>query len=126
MTGLKLKLILECILYLDHQCNYPGCHTVLVIDGNMKNRRDVCAASEAGYTEYEGLPGAIKTGCQRSPGYQSKYCHEHSPRITSITSDEEAKPGVVGVISAKKQTRSGLYYQVNSETCPRGTIMLLT
>ena len=55
---------------------------MLVIDGNMKNRCDVCAASEAGFTEYEGLPGLIKTGCQLSPGYQSKYCYEHAPRIT--------------------------------------------
>ena len=62
---------------------------MLVIDGNMKNRRDICAASEAGFTEYEGLPGLIKTGCQLSPGYQSKYCYEHAPRISKRTSEED-------------------------------------
>ena len=54
----------------------------LVIDGNMKNRRDVCAATEAGCIEYEGLPGVIVTGCQQTPGYQSRYCYSHAPRIS--------------------------------------------
>ena len=81
----------------------------------MKNRRNVCAASEAGYIQYEGLPTMIKTGCQLSPGYASKYCFHHAPRIaineeTSTSwSDHE---GVVKLITAKKETRSGLYYQV--------------
>ena len=81
----------------------------------MKNRRNVCAASEAGYIQYEGLPTMIKNGCQLSPGYASKYCFHHAPRIainkeTSTSwSDHE---GVVKLITAKKETRSGLYYQV--------------
>ena len=91
---------------------------MLVIDGNMKNRRDICAASEAGFTEYEGLPGSIKTGCQLSPGYQSKYCYEHTPRISPMTAREDqtldcAKEGIVRLITAKKQTRSETYYQVH-------------
>lgn len=40
-----------------HQCKFPGCGTVLVVDGNMKNRRDVCKAKDAGYIEFLGLPG---------------------------------------------------------------------
>ena len=32
----------------------------------MKNRQDVCMACDAGYTAYEGLPGAVKTGCMNS------------------------------------------------------------
>lgn len=36
-------------MFLEHSCNYPGCKTVLVVDGNLKNRRDVCAAREAGF-----------------------------------------------------------------------------
>ena len=32
-----------------HQCHVKGCHSVLVLDGNMKNRRDVCKARHAGY-----------------------------------------------------------------------------
>ena len=92
---------------------------MLVIDGNMKNRRDVCAASEAGFTEYEGLPGVIKTGCQLSPGYQSRYCHKHALRITSITDGEEqtlscTKYGIVKFITAKKVTCYATYYQVRT------------
>ena len=98
-------------------CNFPGCKSVLVLDGNMKNRRDVCAASEAGFIEYESLPGAIKSGCQFSPGYQSKYCHEHAPRISQRTIAEDqasghSEAGVVKLITAKKQTRKETYYQV--------------
>ena len=33
---------------------------LFIIDGIMKKRRDVCAASEAGFTKYEGLPGVIR------------------------------------------------------------------
>lgn len=85
----------------------------------MKNRRDVCAASEAGFTEYEGLPGVIKTGCQLSPAYQSKYCYTHAPRISRRTGGEDqayvcTEEGIVRLITAKKQTRSETYYQVQS------------
>ena len=49
---------------------------MLVIDGNMN------VATEAGFVKYEGLPGAIKTGCQLSPMYQSRYCY--SPSLTIV------------------------------------------
>ena len=99
-------------------CSYPGCKNVLVIDGNMKNRRDVCAATEAGFTEYMGLPGAIKTGCQQSPAYQSKVCYEHSLRVGSLTHTEDEqqlsipRENIVGLIIGKKPSRRGTYYQV--------------
>ncbi len=106
------------VCFSGHKCTFPGCQSVIVIDGNMKNRRDICAATEAGFTEYEGLPGAIKTGCQLSPGYQSKYCYAHTPRISPRTpvADQDfdsTEEGVVRLITAKKQTRSETYYQVS-------------
>ena len=88
---------------------------MLVIDGNMKNRRDICAATEAGFIEFEGLPGAIKTGCQLSPGYQSKYCYYHAPRVSTIGNIENERnqnEGVIKFIIAQKQTRNDTYYQV--------------
>ena len=100
----------------DHECSIPGCKNVLVIDGNMKNRRDVCAASEAGFVEYEGLPGMIKTGCQLSPVNYSKYCYEHAPRISVRTQDQlpdRGEEGVVRLITAKKTTRNDVFYQVH-------------
>ena len=37
-----------CNLTPEHQCDFPGCENVLVLDGNMKNCRDVCNAKDAG------------------------------------------------------------------------------
>ena len=111
-------LMNRCMLLIGHTCSYSGCKNVLVIDGNMKNRRDVCAATEAGYTEYSGLPGIIKTGCQQTPSFQSKFCYEHSPRVGKMTPMEDEQElaipeeNIVGLIASKKQTRKGVYYQV--------------
>ena len=89
---------------------------MLVIDGNMKNRRDICAATEAGYVEYSGLPGAIKTGCQETPAFLSKFCYEHAPRVgkklSEVKDPSDVEENVVAFITNKKETRSGLYYQV--------------
>lgn len=105
-----------------HQCRFPGCNQVLVLDGNMKNWRDICAASEAGYIEYKSLPGTIKTGCQLSPMRTSKYCFNHAPRVSKIcaqdcTSTFESagsivEEGIVKVLLAKKVTRNSTLYEV--------------
>jgi len=29
---------------------------MVIVDGNMKNHRDVCKAKDAGYMEFDGLP----------------------------------------------------------------------
>lgn len=107
-----------------HHCSYPGCNSTLVLDGNMKNRRDVCAATEAGYVQYDDLPGAIKTGCQLSPLQTSKFCYYHAPRTCKeLHCDPEkevgslasiCEEGIVKCIVAKKITRSNTYYQVIS------------
>uniref|UniRef100_A0A1X7V592 Uncharacterized protein n=1 Tax=Amphimedon queenslandica TaxID=400682 RepID=A0A1X7V592_AMPQE len=55
--------------YSAHACTKPGCGKVLMLDGNMKNHRDVCLATQARYTKYDGLPGSIRTGCPNSPAY---------------------------------------------------------
>ena len=88
----------------------------------MKNRRDICAASEAGYIEYKSLPGTIKTGCQLSPMRTSKYCFNHAPRVSKVcaqdcTSTSEStgsasEEGIVKVLLAKKVTRNSTLYQV--------------
>jgi hypothetical protein len=33
----------------------------MVLDGNMKNHRDVCMAKDAGFIEFDGLPGSLCT-----------------------------------------------------------------
>jgi len=86
----------------------------------MKNRRDICAATEAGFVEFEGLPGAIKTGCQLSPGYQSRYCYHHAPRVSTIgnmENENNQNEGVIKFIIAQKKTRNDTYYQVQCKKC---------
>ena len=82
----------------------------------MKNQRDVCLARDAGYLEYEELPGKIKTGCMHSPGYKSHYCTLHSPTICQVPSDDDAEgkgetTDVIASILDTKTTRSTKYYK---------------
>lgn len=68
---------------------------MLVLDGNMKNRRHVCNARDAGYIQYPGLPGKVKTGCMLTPEYKSKYCSQHKIRACDFSADsslEDKKP----------------------------------
>ena len=99
----------------------------------MKNRRDVCMAKDAGYMEFQGLPGKVKTGCQASPSYKSRYCTSHTPQgcnpvkciddeelketgsnigIQQKSTDHEVGNVIAEVIVAKKTTRKDTYYQV--------------
>ena len=94
------------------------------MDGNCKNRRDVCGATEAGYIEYPGLPQgcAIKSGCQLSPMRTSRYCVHRTPRISAMESLQDPDTasemsqlpcqGIVKFIIGKKVTRNTTYYQV--------------
>ena len=107
-----------------HQCTYPGCKRVLVLDGNMKNRRDVCMAPDAGYTKYEGLPGAVKTGCMNSPKLGARHCLLHKVRACNPFAGEnkdkdapeclESHDRVVETILEKRTTRTANYYKVRT------------
>ena len=125
----------QCIQYIiyslfllpieGHRCSKAGCGTTLVLDGNMKNHRDVCAAKEAGYAEFDGLPGKVKTGCPNTPQLLSRYCPTHSPTVfvphnfqagedvstaprQAVVMQEEQIAYVVN----KKETRQTTFYQV--------------
>ena len=52
-----------------------------------ENHRRVCYAVNAGYAEYEGLPGVIKTGCPNTPVYKSHFCTLHTPSTATETTD---------------------------------------
>ena len=136
-----MKLVCNCCVmiailsFIEHECLYPGCQLVIVIDGNQKNRRSVCMASQAGYVEYPSLPsGSIATGCTNSPTFKSRYCASHCPRLCPTPKhlqesdiDESGacvdKPAanteeqVVGVIRDKRTTRSSIYYKVCNFMC---------
>lgn len=108
-----------------HRCTSPGCGTVLVFDGNCKNYRDVCKARDAGYMEYDGLEGVVKTGCMNTPKLESRYCELHTQNVAvpqhldldgvypqttqNLSSAEES---VIAMITGKRSTRSGDYFQV--------------
>ena len=89
--------------------------------GNMKNRRDVCMARDAGYTTYEGLRGAVKTGCMNSPELGTHHCSLHKVQACNpFTGDEdkdapqrsESHHKVVEMILEKRTTRKAIYYKV--------------
>jgi hypothetical protein len=101
----------------EHRCECPGCGSVLVLDGNMKNNREVCYATRAGYTEFSGLVGQIATGCPNSPAFKSRYCTYHSPFAvspqeegSSPLSDQESQ--LAAIITGKRLTRTSTFYQV--------------
>ena len=113
---------IELLKSLDHSCKYPGCKHVFVLYGNMKNRRDVCMARDAGYTAYEGLPGVLKTGCMNTPDFKARHCTLHRVRAcipyTPSDSDEaapeknESGDKIVEMILEKIITRKAIYYKV--------------
>ena len=100
-----------------HRCNKPGCGSVLVVDGNMKNHHAVCAATEAGYIEYAGLPGSIKSGCTNTPDQVSRFCSLHKPRVLMPkghhSNDHSNK--VIELMLEKKSTRSQNLYEVGCQ-----------
>lgn len=112
ITSIRNIVILQFVL-TGHRCNAKGCGNVLVLDGNQKNNRPVCAADGAGYTEYTGLPGTIRTGCLETPEQQSKYCGHHKPRVLETSSVGSTAPQVVEMLLGKKQTRNSTFYEVN-------------
>ena len=79
------------IVNTGHFCTTKGCGHVLVVDGNVKNHRSVCAATDTGYIEYAGLPGHIKSGCTNTPEQTSRFCSLHKPRILLVLSTKSLK-----------------------------------
>ena len=105
-------------MFLAHRCDKPGCGSTFVLDGNQKNRRNVCAVTLAGLIEYEGLPGSIISGCQLSPCYRSNYCFHHAPRVMKSSNHEcDEKEIMVRYIVGKRTTRKGVSYQVFLSYC---------
>ena len=59
---------------------------MIVLDGNMKNSRQICEATDAGFVEHDGLPGMVKTGCMNTPDQKSRFCAIDKPR--QLVSDD--------------------------------------
>ena len=107
------------------------------MSGSSRSRRDVCSAKDAGFIEFSGLPGSIKTGCQATPAYKSCYCKSHKhfardsqqltgkededcreldapigPVLRSAQKYQEPGERIVELILEKKATRRQTYYKV--------------
>lgn len=89
----------------------------------MKNHRDVCFAANAGYVEYSGLPGRVRTGCPNTPEFKSRYCALHKPAVAipqklhvgedaSSTPSSVMEEDQVGMIIGKRETRNSVLYEV--------------
>lgn len=113
---------MEVSTHLHTTCRPPlpekGCSTVLVLDGNQKNNRPVCAAEDAGFVEYTGLPGKVKTGCMDTPEQKSCFCSLHKPRQVNVshtdtTTQHESRHGVIEMILTKKTLRDVTLYEVS-------------
>ena len=100
------------IVFLDHTCTYLGCTNVLVIDGNCKNRRDICAATEAGFIENGSLPGMIMTECQHTPMQNSPFCCQHAPRVSVTLPVADTDDAEITLMTEKAQQKAAeKYYQ---------------
>ena len=108
----------------EHKCEKAGCTEAIILDGNMKNHRAVCAATHAGYIVYKNIPGQVRNGCQNSPAFDSS-CTLHKPvlaipqhvQIQHATSEggEFTSPQNrrAGWYYNKRKTRNSTFYEVN-------------
>ena len=81
-----------CIGCLKLTLLFPAhtCTLFLVLDGNMKHRRDVCYAKDAGIIQFDGLLGSIKTGCPAAtPAFKCRYCIQHKIQACELVNFED-------------------------------------
>ena len=80
-----------------------------------KNYRDVCKAHDAGYVEYEGFEGVVKTGCMNTPNYNQGSVN-YMRRMLQFHSGYTLiqKRGLHKIPHKMRSTRSGVSYQVST------------
>ena len=119
----------QCLFaHKEHRCDVAGCGNVIILDGNMKNSRQVCFATEAGHTEFSGLEGTIRTGCPNTPAFKSRYCVSHSTTVTTpkdvqfgedgnpvSSASKDAVERHAALIINKRVTRHSTFYEVSQE-----------
>ena len=49
-------------LLIDHICETPGCKTMVVLDSNMKNARQVCMVKDVAELRFSAMDGSIVVG----------------------------------------------------------------
>ena len=61
LTSLTVFILFN-VWVLDHVCDSPGCKGVLIMDGNMKNARQVCMCKHVGELQFDDLQGTVVVG----------------------------------------------------------------
>ena len=69
-------------------------------------------AKDAGYIQYLGLPGHIKSGYTLSPKFMSRYCQNHAQRASTLHCTQEDT--AVEMILEKKTTHFTRYVKLPS------------
>ena len=90
----------------DHRCLEPGCGTILVIDGNMKSLRKVCAARISAYHKFKYSGAEVMTGCKNMPSPGEQFCSEHlKSEVPSIPFQKMTRENVKSLHSTRKATK---------------------
>ena len=67
-----------------HKYDRPGCRTCLIIDGDLKPHRMLCAAKLCGIREFANSDVKVVTGCTSMPGTKDKFCFKHRSEETPV------------------------------------------
>ena len=87
----------SCVLYEEHSCTHLGCREVLVLDGNLKKRGEVCMAKDAGYIEFAGIPEMMRTGCSCTLSYKCRFCPEHINHACMLQPETQQESRIEGM-----------------------------
>ena len=90
--------------WVNHKCDVPGCGEVMVIDGDMKLTRRMCAAITSGGYKFEHAPGMVVTGCRNIPAIGKKFCGEHSDESTPSLPAEKLSTASVTALRESRKT----------------------
>uniref|UniRef100_A0A7M5UMV9 Uncharacterized protein n=1 Tax=Clytia hemisphaerica TaxID=252671 RepID=A0A7M5UMV9_9CNID len=74
-----------------HQCEKQGCGRVLVLDGNMKTSRRVCAVKDITSVVFPTMKEEFKTGCLNTPIQDSKFCSLHESNSMAKDHEDETE-----------------------------------
>ena len=72
-----------------HKCDKPGCESVVIIDGDLKPHRMLCAAKLCGVREFDNSDVRVVTGCTAHPGTKHKFCFKHRSEESPILTEDK-------------------------------------
>ena len=76
---------------MGHECDIPGCRSVIVIDAGLKPHRKVCKALWNGEREFEDAGQSVVTGCTSYPVPNKTYCSLHEGEPTPVADNVSSR-----------------------------------